>query len=346
MATVLDLLTAPEFTDDRLTDSINVAPMMTGRLARLGLFRPRGIPTTYVRIAITDDEITIIPARERGGPPNENMKGDKTRALVEIPHFPLHDALTPGDLQNIMSWGESIQFKMVGDAYNEKLTNMRLKHDNTHHHMDWGAINGTILDAEGKTLLDVYDTFSLTRPTMNYALANAGTDVAAKNRVLKSTIATALRGAATTGVRIFAGPTWYDAYVSHAKVLAALRAYPMAGQPNPEREDISDVFPFAGVTVERVDEEFPFRQADNTFVMRRPIPVNEAVAVPMGTQFFSRFIAPPDTILDANRAPSFDSRIFVSTAELDHGKGRSIWTESNVLPICTRPGIMVQLTNT
>lgn len=346
MGTVLDLLTAPEFADDRLTDSINVAPLTTGRLARIGLFSDRPIPTTYVRIAINNDDITIIPARERGGPPNENMRGARQRVLLEIPHFPLRDTVTPGDLQNIGAWGIPQQMNTLAGIYNEKLLAMRNKHDATHSHMDWGAIVGTVLDAEGKTLLDLWTEFSLTRPTMNFALVNAATDVAAKNRALKSAMGVALRGAPSTGVRIFAGPTWYDAYVSHAKVLAALRAYPIAGQPNPEREDISDVFPFAGVTVERVDEEFPYRQPDNTFLMRRPIPVNEAIAVPMGTNFFPRFLAPPDTIFDANRAPSPSSRIFVSTDDLPHGKGRDVWTESNVLPVCTRPAAIFQLTNT
>ena len=346
MGTVLDLLTAPEFADDRLTESINVAPLRTGRLAQIGLFTDRPIPSTYVRVGINNDEITIIPARERGGPPNENMRGVRERALIEIPHFPLRDAITPMDLQNVMAWGQPQQFQTLAGIYNEKLSAMRVKHDSTHSHMDWGAITGTILDAEGKTLLNTYTEFSVAQPTLNFALVNAATDVAAKNRALKSMISTALRGVATTGIRIFAGPTWYDNYVSHAKVLAALRAYPMSNQPNPEREDISDIFPFAGVTVERVDEEFPYRQADNTFIQRRPIPVNEAIAIPLGTPYFPRYLAPPDTIFDANRAPSPSSRIFVSTDDLPHGKGRDIWTESNVLPICLRPTIMVKLTNT
>ena len=43
-------------------------------------------------------------------------------------------------------------------------------------------------------------------------------------------------------------------------------------------------------------------------------------------------------------APS--AKVFVSTDMLAHGKGQEIHTESNVLPICLRPDVIVKLTRT
>ena len=62
MATVLDYLNAPEFTDDRITEAINVAEYTTGRPAQLGIFRDVSIPTTYVKLSVSEDEIAIIPS--------------------------------------------------------------------------------------------------------------------------------------------------------------------------------------------------------------------------------------------------------------------------------------------
>ena len=342
MTTVLDYLNEPEFADGRLTEAINVPPAVTGRLAQLGLFRDTPIATTYARIGLRENTITIIPSRERGGPTNKNIGGGRSEVLAPIPHFPLDDAITPSDLQNIMAYGSAAVLQTLAGVMNERLMEIRAKHDATHAHLDWGALNGLILDAESHQVLDTYATFGLTRETFAIGLGDATTDVAARNRALKATIQRHLAGAPTTGVRVFASPGLFDAYVGHPNVVEAYRYY--GGAVNPQRDDITDAFYHAGLTVERVDEEFDVRLEDGTFETRPAIPANEGIAVPMGTGYFRRYIAPPDTIFDANTPPAIGARVHVSTDELPHGKGRSIHTESNVLPISLRPQAMVRVT--
>ncbi len=86
------------------------------------------------------------------------------------------------------------------------------------------------------------------------------------------------------------------------------------------------------------------RLADGTFETRPAVTSNQALVVPLGTPYFKRYIAPPDTIGDANQAPSPNAKVFVSTDERPHGKGYDIHTESNVLPINQRPGAVIRLT--
>lgn len=342
MSTVLDYLSAPEFSDDRLTEAINIPPYITGRPSQLGVFTDTPIPTTYVRLGIREDEITIIPARERGGEHNKNMRTGIGETIFSIPHFPLDDAITPGDLQNVMAYGEGYVFQTIAGVYNEKLGTMRAKHDLTHSHLDWGALRGLVVDGEGKTLVDLYDQFGITQETIAFAFSVATTDVAARNRALKASIRTDLRGTPATGIRILAGADWFDAYVGHESVREAYRYYP--GGQNPARDDIVDTYTHAGVTVERVDEDYPFRQPDNTFAVLPAVPADEAIAMPLGTPYFRRYIAPPDSIIEANRAPNPAAKVFVSTDEKPHGKGREVHTESNVLPICQRPQLIKRLT--
>jgi hypothetical protein len=344
MSTVLDLLNEPEFADDELTEAINIPPYETGRLAQLGLFTDTPIATTYARLLINEGAITIIPARERGGPSNKNMGGGEKEALIRIPHFPLDDAITPSMLQNVYAWGAARVKQTLEGVVNDKLLDIRAKHDATHSHLDWGALNGLILDGENKELANLWDIFDIAQPTMSVALASESTDIAAKNRELKSKIKANLKGARFSGVRVFAGPEFFDKYVGHGDVKDAYRYYALAGQKNPSRDDIGDGFDHAGIIIERVDEEFSVRRADNSFQARPAVASDEAVAVPFGTPYFKRYIAPPDTIFDANRAPAVESKIFVSTDDLPHGKGKDVHTESNVLPICQRPQLMVKLT--
>lgn len=344
MATVLDYLNAPEFTDDRITEAINVAEYNTGRPAQLGIFRDVSIPTTYVKLSVSEDEIAIIPSRERGGESNVNMRNQRGVLNLDIPHFPLDDAISPSDLQNILQWGDAYAFTMVGDVVTQKQETMRMKHERTWHHLDWGALKGLITDAEGRVLANLYTEFGIAQPTQAIALGTAGTDVPGLLRSVKSRTVKELRGATTSGLRIFAGSDWFNGFVKHQSVTEALKYYATPGQLNPVRDDVVDEFRFANVTVERVDEEFAHRKPDGTFEMLPAIAANEALAVPMGTQYFRRYIAPPDSIDLANRAPQPGAKIFVSTNDLPHGKGREIHTESNVLPICTRPQIITKLT--
>lgn len=343
MSTVLDLLKNPAFADNRLTESINIPPYQTGRLAQLGLFTDTPIHTTYAKIGIEEGTITIIPARERGGPANKNMRGDRKETLISIPHFPLDDAITPSDLQNLTVYGSNFVMQALGNVYTNKLVDMRSKHDATHSALDWGAINGLIIDAEGKVLLNLWTHFGIAQPTVSFDLGTAGTDIAARNRALKQAVRRSLKGSASNGLRIFAGADWFDAYVGHASVKEGLKRY-RGDTPDPSRDDITDEFAYAGVVVERVEEEFDIRLPDNTFETRPGVAANQAIAVPLGTQLFKRYVAPPDTIQDANVAPRPTDKVFVSTDDLPHGKGRDIHTESNVLPVCLRPQVMHRLT--
>lgn len=342
MSTVLEYLNDPEFADDNLTQAINVAPYTTGRAAQLGIFTDTPIRTTYVRLGIDEDELTVIPARERGGESNFNIRNDRSGVTFEIPHFPLDDAITPSDVQNLTVWGSGGVLSSIEDVYNDRLTTMRAKHDLTHSYLDWGALNGLVMDGEGKILLNLYDKFDLTENVVDFNLDTNGTIVSDKNREAKGIIRKELRGTASKGVIALAGKNFFDTYVKHPSVLAELRAYPGA-TPNPGRDDIEDRFTFAGITLERIDEEYKVRQANGTLISKQAVPDDEAILLPLGTPYFKRYVAPPDTLSGANRRPEPDTKIFVSTDDLPHDKGRDIHTESNVLPICTRPPLLVRL---
>lgn len=342
MSTVLDYLKADEFADDNLTEAINVAPYTTGRAAQLGIFTDTPIYTTYVRLSVEEDELTVIPARERGGETNYNMRNDRSGVQFNIPHFPLDDAITPSDIQNLTVWGTDHVMASLEDVYNDRLTAMRGKHDLTHSYLDWGALNGVVMDGEGKVLLNLYDKFDLTENVVDFNLDDVNTAVSDKNREAKGIIRKELRGTASTGVIALAGKNFFDNYVKHPNVLSELRAYP-GTTANPARDDIQDRFSFAGITLERIDEEYKVRQANGTLISKKAVPDDEAILLPLGTPYFKRYVAPPDTLSGANRKPAPDAKIFVSTDDLPHDKGREIHTESNVLPICVRPPLLVRL---
>lgn len=343
MATPISYLTAPEFADDRLTETINVPPYTTGRPAQLGIFRDEPIQTTYVRLGIDEEELFVIPARERGSESNFDMRRDRSGVEFTIPHFPLGDKITPSDIQNLVAWDSAYVFETVQSVYMQRMESLRSKHDLTHSYLDWGALNGIVVDVTGKQIANIYDEFDLSETAVEFDLATATTDIASLNRDVKARIRKELRGTSATGIRCLAGPDFFDAYVKHPFVKEQLAAYP--GQtPNPSRDDVQDVFTFAGLTLERIDVDYSYRLDDGTVVTKRAIPDGEALVMPLGTPYFKRYIAPSDTMSGANKRPDAATKVFVSTKVMDHDKGIGIHTESNVLPIVTRPQLMVRLT--
>lgn len=342
MATPIDYLTDPDFADDRLTEVINVPAYTTGRPAQLGIFSDEPIRTTNVRLGLDADELFVIPARERGGESNLNTRSDKAGVNFTIPHFPLDDAITPSDIQNLVAWGSEYVYETVQDVYIKRMESMRGKHDLTHSFLDWGALNEIVVDVTGRQIADIYDEFDISETVVEFDLDTATTDIAELNRVVKARIRKEMRGAIATGIRCLAGPEFFDRYIKHPFVKEQLAAY--SGQtPNPSRDDVEDVFTFGGLTLERIDEDYQYRDADGSIIVKRAIPDDEAIVLPLGTPFFKRYIAPPDTLSGANRTPDPTQKVFVSTKVMDHDKGVGIHTESNVLPLCTRPQLMVRL---
>ena len=343
MATPMDYLSAPDFASDALTEAVNIAPYRTGRPAQLGIFTDTPILTTYVRLGVQERDLILIPARERGGESNLNIRPDRKGVVdFHIPHFPLDDTIKPSDIQNLVAWDSEYVMESLTGVYMQRLDDIREKHHQTHSYLDWGALNGIVIDATGKLLVNIYEEFGIDPTEVFFDLDTTTTDIAELNRSAKAIIRKELRGSPVTGMRALAGKEFFDRYVSHKFVKEQLAQY--SGQtPNPNRDDVEDVFTFAGLTLERIDEEFQYRQPDGTLVTREAVAEDEAILVPLGSQYFKRYVAPPDTLSGANKKPKEAEKIFISTKEMDHDKGMEIHSESNVLPICQRPNLMVRL---
>lgn len=334
----------PRFDDANLTEAINVAPYRTGRLAQLGLFVDTYIARTTIKIGRSEKTITVIPSAERGGPAAQAMRPDNRGIIpATIPHFPLDDAITPADIQDAASFDPDGALLTVEQVYADKLDNIRAHHDQTHHHLDSGALNGQVLDADGKLLFDTFTAFGIEQNLVKFDFDTKTFDVAAQGRAAKTLLTRELRGTAATGIRVLAGPAFYERVLKHDSVREALKAYPGA-TPNPARDEVEETFAFAGLLYERFDEEYFIRGADGRIIKRPSIAEDEAILLPFGTPFFKRYIAPPDTLSGANRPANPQTKIFVSTEDLPHDKGKDIHSESNVLPICLRPELMIRFT--
>lgn len=323
------------FNTVELTDAINIVPNNYGRLRELNLFPARGIRTTKAAIERKNGVLNLLPSAPRGGPASKGTIAKRDLRDVRVPHFPHEDMVLAEDVEGIRAFGSENQLRAVQDLVNEKLETMRSKHDITLEFLRWGALTGEVLDADGTTLLDLFSTFEITQEEENFALTTGGTDVAAKVRTLKRYMEQNAKGAIYSGIHVMCSSGFFEALISHTNVEKFFVQFMNTLTLN---EDYRNRFPFQGV----VFEEHIGQATTIDGEVKKFIADNEAIAFPIGTSgVFQTYFAPADFIETVN-TPGLP--VYAKQKMLDYDRGVEIHTQSNPLPICLRPDLLVKLT--
>ncbi len=227
-----------------------------------------------------------------------------------------------------------------------KLQTMKNRHDITLEHLRAGALQGTIKDADGSTIYNLFTEFGITQTVEDFAFGTATTDVAGRIRAVKRDIEKALQGEVSTGVLFLCSDAWYDAFVKHDTVKDAFKYYQVNGQ---NLAGDYRGFDAAGL---RIGNPFSFGEAvfinysgfakDAAGNTRYFIPQNEAIAFPLGTQqTFRTYFAPADFNETAN---TIGLPVYAKQEERKFQRGWDIHTQSNPLPLCARPEVLIRVT--
>lgn len=317
-----------------MTAAVNKLPNLYNRL--VPIFPESGITTTTLLVEQMNGTLSIVRSRPRGAPADK-VEADK-RALRSfvIPHLPVEDTLLPQDYQNIRAFGSDNALESQSDILGRKLQKMKNVIDQTREHLRMGALKGIILDADGSTLSNLYTEFSIVQKTVDFALDDDETDVRAKCSEVVDHIETNLKGESMTGIHVFVDKTFFDALVSHPNVEKAFASYQIGNQNL--AGDYRRRFEFGGL----VFEVYSAVWTDKDGTSRLAIASGEGHAFPEGTgNTFEEVVAPGNMIEAVN---TVGMPYYSSMYELPHGQGMSLWAESNPLPICKRPEVLVKVT--
>jgi hypothetical protein len=263
-----------------------------------------------------------------------------------IPHIPHEDFVYAGDVQDIIASAGGVLnatvLESVMDLVNRKLARMRAKHAITLEHMRMASLKGQLIDNDGSVIYNWFTEFGVSQTTIDFAFSNAATDVLGLTRSLRRYMETNAYGETIGGIQVFTSPEWFDAFIAHATVKEAYKYYQQA--VNPLTQDLRGGFTFGDVTFTEYNGSATQQNEDKTQTVRKFIPTNEAIAFPLGTQdTFVNYWAPPDFI-DAVNVPS-NTEVHVRTAvDPLYGRWVGLHTQSNPLPMCRRPALLVRLT--
>ena len=318
-----------------LTDAINILPNNYGRIRELNLFPGKGVRTRSIVVEERNGVLNLLPTQPPGSPGTVGEMGKRKVRSFTVPHIPHDDVILPAEYEGIRAFGSETDMASVAQVMNDHLETMRAKHAITLEHLRMGALKGVILDADASTIYNLYTEFGITQKVVDFVLGTAGTNIQTKCFEVVRHIEDNLKGEVMTGVRCLCSEGFFEALISHASVKEVYTNWEAAA----ERlgEDVRKGFKFSGITF----EEYRGTATDADGNDRAFIAENRAHCFPEGTMdTFETLFAPADFMESVN---TLGLELYSKIEPRKFNRGVDLHTQSNPLPICYRPGVLVEL---
>ena len=336
--------TATGFDIAAMTAAITKLPNLYNRVT--GMFPEQPINTTTVMIEQSNGTLNIVRSRERGAPADKVIADKRALRSLVIPHIPVADVVLPHEIQNVRAFGSESALETQSAVLALKLQKMKNTIDQTREFLSVGALKGVILDADGSTLYNLFTEFGITSASnpgdigkylsLDFVLDSDSTDVRAKCIAVKRHIELNLRGERMTGIRCLCSSTFYDALIGHPEVQEAYRYWQNNGQNL--SDDYRNGFRYGGIMFEEYNASWTDKDAN----VRSAIATNKGICFPEGTGNTFETVVAPGNFLEA--ANTMGMPYYARQQEKPMGQGLDLWAEANVLPICKRPEVLVEVT--
>lgn len=322
-----------------MTRGIEVIPNMYGRINQLGLFRNEGVTQRSIIFDEENGVLNLLQTQPWGSPGAVNKRGSKKNRSFAIPHIPLDDKIFPNDFQGVRAFDTPDMTETLNSTMNRVLTEMRNKHAITLEYLRMGAVKGIILDADGSTLYNLFTEFGISQEVLDFGLDSDSTDVAVKCRTVLRKIEENLKGEVMTGVHCLCDSVFFDELISHPNVEKFYEGHVAFLQNAGVGTDPRKGFRFGGITF----EEYGGTANDASGTARPFIAAGEAHFFPLGTMnTFVNYFAPADYIETVN---TIGRELYAKQIMDQAGRWVDVYTQSNPLPLCRRPALLVKATN-
>lgn len=343
---VFDVFNSDAFGLVTLTDAINKVPFVPGRLGQMGLFAETGISTLTVMIEEKDGVLYLVENKKRGDSGKQNKESKRKARSLAATHLPVEDRINADEIQGVRSFGSMDQAQAIQDVVNSRLLTMSNSLDATLEHLRVGAIKGVILDADGTTeIYNLFTEFGVSQETevdFDLDAASPASGVLRKKCAgVVRKIADNLGAAPFTGVHCLCGDAFFDDLLAHAEVVDSYKGTPMAqvlreGFVYPNGLKIYGAFEFGGIVFENYRGSVGGVSFVNT---------DKAHFFPVGVPgLFKTYFAP------ANYAETVNTIGLPKYAKVSPDprfqKFVDLEAQSNPLPICTRPKVLMKAKRT
>lgn len=210
-----------------MTPEIVQIPMDWGLIGELNVFRDNfGSQKTFMIPTRTEVEAGLIVDRSYEGPRNTQGRGDRGGILGKVPHFPLDDAMYPGDLDGQLAPDAILeagtQLETVARLRVEKMEGLLRRHSMT---KEWArglalttgdvyAPSGTLKTSYGNTI-NMYQEWGITRKVSNLNLAPTVDPKISVDALFAALQASAYAGDSLDGYIVLCSPELFGTLTSH-----------------------------------------------------------------------------------------------------------------------------------
>lgn len=336
------------------TDSLVLVPNTVGIVNALNIFSPYYSTQKIVEVVRSTSRSTILEDRnwdER----NQTIAGrSRDSLLLAIPHFPADDAITPNDIDGVVSansLAEAAELESVQNVRADKMFDLREAHGLTMEAARMQLItDGSVYAPNGTVVTNYYTEFGVTREEIGVDLS-AATDPRAAVNEGKRAVRAGLTGGQAGTVRAFVAlcsSSFYEAMLMNPYVTDTMKQVGgqqaqnlllgAGGDAVPGLDARFEATTLFGVTW--IDAGAAGRDlADGTFVPF--VPEGDAYLMPVGVRdMFKTYFAPANRLTTVNRRAQ-GSYWFEYLNEKDDII--EIMTEQNFLNALLNPAAIVRM---
>lgn len=329
------------------SEEINIIPNRWGVINSLGLFGVERKTQKTVLVPRTREEDVLIEDRNWDERDN-TMKGvQKDMLPLQIPHYPLDDAITPQDLDGTLDWSAITSggnnLLTLDRARATKMERLRRAHSTTLEFARAQVLkDGSVYAPNGTVVTNYYTEFGVTRQEVNFELDSATENPIKKPDAVIGQIQDAIGGGTVvTDIVALASPEFFNALIGSPFVVDAYQYYnrPQGGELLSGRLDNNGfgldkryrTFEYGGIT---------FIEVRGSVSGQKLVEAGEAYAFPLGTDLFRTYFAPANRFESVNK-PAEEVYYFEHLDQKD--SIIEIKTESNFLNALLCPSAVVTL---
>lgn len=332
---VIALLQDDTFSAATMTEAVNRNPKVWRKLKSMGLFEIEPIDTTSVVVDVTEGEVTVMPQTTRGGPSTTQKPVSNKAVTLQVPNFKRKAYLTAQDLQDVVDTSER-SLMTLQKAIAKKARPLDDNMEITHEFLIAKALQGTIVNSDGDTIVNLFDKFGKSQTTIDFNFGANG-NVIGTCDALDTAIDDALGDETKEGTLVLCSPEFWTAMLKNKTIFDIFKNRQVG--PNPLINNLSGGFEFQNLLFVKYAGSVTINGSKVPFV-----PANEAIALPLGTRnTFKMYVAPADLLEFANT--DGQAKYLTQSYEKQDGEDRVVVrAETNPLPICNKPDVLIRVT--
>ncbi len=315
------------------TEELLLVPNTWGLINEMNIFRKESVSQHSITLESSTGTLGVVSDQVRGARALVNKDDTRNLRSFAIPHFPLDDAVSPGDVQGKRAYGNADAAETEAAVIARKLERIRMNHAITlETARAYALTTGAIYAPNGTVAGNYYTDFGVTRKEVDFVLGTSTTELTAKIEEIVAHIQdNILSGESVTGVVALCSPAFFAKLIAHATVKDAYKYYSSVQEPLRNRLG-------SGVYRRFVHGGIEFIEYRGSYNGTALIPTGDAYFLPQGTvDTFISYFSPANKFSHVN---TLGEEAYAFTYKDSKDSKIEIETEHNAIHLVRRPAVV------